>query len=289
VEHGADGVIVSSHEDLKEFRTLPYTRTISKIILDTKPEIVLFSSSTKGRDIAPRIAARIGAGLTADCTNLTIGDFEDKLKGKEHKNILYQIRPAFGGNVIATIVSPGYYPQMATVRRDVFETPVPEPGRKGLISTAQVSLEDKDLSIILKEVVQLSHATVDLKKAKVLVSGGRGLAKNPEKGFAMLEELAEVLGGTFSGSRGAVDRGWIDQSRQVGQTGQTVKPEVYIACGISGAIQHIAGMAGAKTVIAINTDASAPIFENADYGIVGDVFEVLPELIAKFRKETVVK
>jgi electron transfer flavoprotein alpha subunit len=227
--------------------------------------------------------------LTADCTNLRIGDFEDKIKGKDHKDILYQIRPAFGGNVIATIVSPGYYPQMATVRRDVFETPTPEPERKGIITNGSVSIEDSDLSIVLEEVVQLSEKTVDLKKAKILISGGRGLAKNPEKGFAMLEELAELLGGTFSGSRGAVDRGWIDQSRQVGQTGQTVKPDVYIACGISGAIQHIAGMAGARTVIAINSDASAPIFQNADFGIVGDIFEVLPKLIERFKTEAVLK
>ena len=283
IEHGADEVFVLSHKELKDFRTLPYTRTISELINDIKPEIVLFSATTRGRDLAPRVAARIGAGLTADCTNLMIGDFEDKLHNKTYTNILYQIRPAFGGDVIATIVSPGYYPQMATVRRDVFETPVPEPGREGVIRMVNVKFHDSDLDLFLEELARLSKKTVDLKKAKVLVSGGRGLAKDPEKGFALIEELAELLGGTYSGSRGAVDKGWIDQSRQVGQTGQTVKPDVYIACGISGAVQHLAGMSGAKTVIAINIDPAAPIFNNADYGIVGDVFEILPKMIDRLK------
>jgi electron transfer flavoprotein alpha subunit len=283
IEHGADEVFVINHEELKDYRTLPYTRNVAELIKNINPEIVLFSASTKGRDLAPRVAARIGAGLTADCTNLTIGDYEDKIKGQTYNNILYQIRPAFGGDVIATIVSPGYYPQMATVRRDVFDTPEPEPGREGVITNLEAKFQEEDMELFLEEVAHLSKKTVDLKKAKVIISAGRGISKDPDKGFALMEELAGLLGGIVAGSRGVVDRGWLDQSQQVGQTGQTVKPEVYIACGISGAIQHIAGMSGAKTVIAINNDASAPIFKNADYGIVGDLFEILPKMICKLK------
>lgn len=283
ISYGADEVYVIKHEELKNYRTLPYTRAVVEMVGETKPEIVLFSATTTGRDLAPRVASRLHTGLTADCTNLVIDDFEDKLKNCKYEKVLYQIRPAFGGDVIATIVSPEHYPQMATVRRDVFEVPEEDSGRKGVITNRQISFQDSDFALLLEEVVRSSCKTLNLKKAKVIVSGGRGLSKDPEKGFAMLDELATLLGGNLGASRGAVDRGWIDHCHQVGQTGQTVKPDVYVACGISGAIQHLAGMSGAKKIIAINSDPSATIFKHADYGIVGDVFDIVPLIIKKMK------
>ena len=277
--HGADIVFTALNKELKEFRTLPYVKVISKLIEEKKPEIVLFSASTSGRDMAPRVAGRIHTGLTADCTNLVIDDFEDPISKRKYEKVLFQIRPAFGGDVMATIVSPEHYPQMATVRKNVFEVPEADENREGEIIKIEADIQEKDIHTIIEEVIRETKHSVDLKKAKIIVSGGRGLYKDPEKGFALIEELAQLLGGEVGASRGAVDSGWIDHGHQVGQTGQTVKPEIYIACGISGAVQHIAGMSNAKMIIAINKDSDASIFRYADYGLTEDVFEVLPKMI----------
>ncbi len=281
IQHGADEVHIIQHDELKHFRTLPYTKGVTRLIQNVKPEIVLFCATTVGRDLAPRVAARLKTGLTADCTSLFIDDFEDKLNKTVHEKILYQVRPAFGGDVLATIVSPCHFPQMATVRRDVFDLPQCQPQRQGETRTFSVDFDETDLDLVIEEISVKPRKTVDLKKSRLIVSGGRGLSKDPEKGFKLLDELAQALGGNVGASRGAVDRGWIDHAQQVGQTGQTVKPDVYIACGISGAVQHLAGMMDAKTIIAINNDPSASIFKHADYGIVGDVFEIIPKMIAK--------
>ncbi|MFP4498393.1 MAG: electron transfer flavoprotein subunit alpha/FixB family protein [Vulcanimicrobiota bacterium] len=287
ISYGADKVFVALHEQLGEYKTLPYVRVITDTIIDKKPEIVLFTASTSGRDMAPRVAARLNTGLTADCTNLLIDDFDDPLEKKRFENILYQVRPAFGGDVLATIVSPGHYPQMATVRQNVFDVPEKDENREGKIEKIEANIQEKDMLIIVQEILRDTHKDVNLKKARIIVSGGRGLSKDPEKGFEMLKELAELLDGEVGASRGAVDRGWIDHSHQVGQTGEYVKPDLYIACGISGAVQHVAGMSGSKRIIAINKDPEATIFRYADFGIVDDAFEVLPRMIECLKKETV--
>lgn len=279
IRHSADEVYMIVNPGLADYHTLPYTKAISQFIEAKKPEIVLFNASTTGRDLAPRIAARLETGLTADCTNLLIEDYVDPRTKKEYENVLFQVRPAFGGDVLATIVSPDHFPQMATVRQDVFDTPEANHERTGVIEKFEVSLDDSDFLLVTEEKIEYKKKTVDLKGAKVIVSGGRGLGKDPEKGFELLHQLAEALGGTVGASRGAADKEWIDRGHQVGQTGQTVKPEVYIAFGISGAIQHLAGMQGSRTIIAINKDPNAPIFKYADYGIVGDAFDVLPKMI----------
>lgn len=284
VAHGADKVYIAVGKELEEYRTLPYVRVIVELIGKAKPEIVLYSATTSGRDMAPRIAARINTGLTADCTNLVIDDYEDPISKKKFEKVLFQIRPAFGGDVMATIVSPENYPQMATVRRNVFEVPERDDGKTGEIEKFTPEIPPEDLDTAIEEIIRETRKTVDLKKARVIVSGGRGLSKDPEKGFALIKELAELLNGEVGASRGAVDSGWIDHGHQVGQTGQTVKPEVYIACGISGAVQHIAGMSNAKLIIAINKDSDASIFRYADYGLAEDIFEVLPRMIEYLRK-----
>ncbi len=286
IECGTDEVYVIKDDELGEYRTLPYARAIVDLIREVKPEIVLYTASTTGRDLAPRIAARLRTGLTADCTNLMIENFEDPLTKRVYEKILYQVRPAFGGNVIATIVSPNHYPQMATVRKDVFDMPKRDPQRQGVIKKITPEFKPEDFSIVIEDVVRGTKKIVDLKKCKIIVSGGRGLSKDPELGFKLIRELASILGAGVGASRGAVDNGWIDHAHQVGQTGQTVKPEVYIACGISGAVQHIAGMGKSKMIIAINKDPNAPIFKYADYGIVGDVFQVLPKMIERAKRKS---
>jgi electron transfer flavoprotein alpha subunit len=279
VRHQAGEVYIIAHPGLADYQTLPFTKAVSEFIDGKKPEIVLFNASTTGRDLAPRIAARLETGLTADCTNLMIEDYTDPKTKKTYENVLYQVRPAFGGDVLATIVSPENFPQMATVRQDVFDTPEENPDHKGTVESFIIALEESDFPLITEDRISYKKKMVDLKAAKVIVSGGRGLGKDPEQGFALITQLAEALGGSVGASRGAADKEWIDRGHQVGQTGQTVKPEVYIACGISGAIQHLAGMQGSKTIIAINKDPNAPIFKYADYGIVGDAFDILPKMI----------
>lgn len=282
IKYGAEQVFLADDKELKDFRTLPYTRVIAGFIEKENPSIVLYGATTTGRDLAPRVAARIGTGLTADCTGLEINDYT--LKDKTYKNLLWQIRPAFGGNVIATIVTPLHRPQMATVRSGVMDALEPDSTRIGKVISLKVELKRKDLALEVLERAKSKKAgeAVNIEAAEVIVSGGRGV-EGPE-GFKLLEKLAKVLGGVVGASRGAVDSHWISSDHQVGQTGKTVKPKIYIACGISGATQHKVGMDRSKTIIAINEDEEAPIFSYAHYGIAGDLFGVIPELVKQLEK-----
>jgi electron transfer flavoprotein alpha subunit/NAD-dependent dihydropyrimidine dehydrogenase PreA subunit len=267
-EYGADKVYYANDAELKTYNTDPYTKVIYKAIVKYKPEIVLLGATHIGRDLGPCLAVHCSTGLTADCTQLDIDPTDKKLM---------QTRPAFGGNLMATILCPNHRPQMSTVRPGVMNKPVRVPGRKGEIINLTVSFKEGDIRAKVLEVVKGLTEKVSLTDAKVIVSGGRGLG-DPE-GFKLIKQLADRLGGVVGSSRAAVDAGWIDHSHQVGQTGTTVKPEIYIACGISGAIQHLAGMQTSKIIIAINKNENAPIFEVADYGIVGDLYKVIPALL----------
>ena len=272
ISHGADKVYVVEDPLLEHFLDEPYTDVLSRLIEEFKPEIVLMGATTIGRAFASRVAARIFAGLTADCTEL---DIEPK------KKILLQTRPAFGGNIMATIHTERHRPQMATVRHKVFKPLEPDASRKGEIIKWDYPGKLKSRTKLL-EIVKDETQQVKLTDADIIVSGGRGLGK-PEN-FSLVKELADVLGAAVGASRAAVDADWISYSHQVGQTGRTVGPKVYIAVGISGAIQHQVGMRSSDLIIAINKDPDAPIFDIADYGIVGDLFEVVPELIKELKK-----
>ncbi|PAB59332.1 electron transfer flavoprotein subunit alpha/FixB family protein [Anaeromicrobium sediminis] len=268
VAYGADKVYAADHELLEKFTTDAYTKVISDAIGEIKPEIILMGATHIGRDLAPRVAARVDTGLTADCTILEI-DAEDKK--------ILQTRPAFGGNVMATIVCPDHRPQMSTVRPGVMDKAQRDDARTGEIIKLDVKLEKKDVRTEVLEIVKTVGELVSLTDANVIVSGGRGLGK--AEGFDLIKQLADKLGGVVGSSRACVDAGWIDHSHQVGQTGTTVKPNLYIACGISGAIQHLAGMQESDIIVAINKNANAPIFDVADYGIAGDLYDVVPMLI----------
>jgi electron transfer flavoprotein alpha subunit len=280
VSYGADKVYLAEHEKLKNYTTMPYAKVLSDLITKKRPEIVLFTADTTGRDLAPRIAARLRTGLTADCTDLDIGDYEDKVSGKKYENVLFQIRPAFGGDVMATIVNPEHRPQMATVRPGTFEIIERNLKKRGEIILYKVELEDSNNIIEVLE-KNRKEKGINLEKAKIIVAAGRGVGS--AEGLNLIKELANVLGAQVGASRAVVDAGWTPYSHQVGLTGQTVKPDIYIACGISGAIQHLVGMKNSKKIIAINKDLKAPIFEVADYGILGDLFEVIPKLIERLK------
>lgn len=267
-EYGADKVYLIEDELLKSYTTDGYTKVISNLINRENPEIFLVGATNIGRDLAPRVASRVETGLTADCTQLDI-DLDDR-------NLL-QTRPAFGGNLMATIVTSDFRPQMSTVRPGVMKKLEPVRGRTGETIEVDAGIAESDIRIKVREILHEKQKGVLLEEAEVIVSGGRGLG-SPE-GFKILEPLAERLDGKIGASRAAVDSGWIDKSHQVGQTGKTVKPVIYIACGISGAIQHLAGMKDSDVIIAINTDPSAPIFDTANYAIVGDYKEVVPSLV----------
>ena len=278
IHHGADKVIVVDHPLLKEYVTEPYAKSIYTIVQKYDPEIVLFGATSIGRDLAPRLAARIHTGLTADCTGLEI-DSETRL--------LRMTRPAFGGNLMATIVCQDYRPQMATVRPGVMTPMENDNNRKGEVIMEDVGLTDADMNVKIIEVAKEEKKKLDITEARILVSGGRGLG-GPE-GFDLLAELAEAMEGEISSSRASVDAGWIEKARQVGQTGKTVRPDIYFALGISGAIQHLAGMEESGLIIAINKSDSAPIFDVADLGIVGDLNKVLPKLIEQYKKAKAAK
>ncbi len=272
--HGADKVYLAQDPVLAHYRTGPYTDVLSGMINHYKPEIVLVSATPQGRDLAPRVAARLSAGLTADCTGLDID---------EEERLLVQTRPAFGGNLMATIVSRHARPQMATVRPGVMKALDPDPSRTSEVIEVPVHLDERSVIAKVVEIVQQeTDGQVNLQDAEIIVSGGRGLGK-PEN-FALIRELAEALGGAVGASRAAVDAGWIPAYHQVGQTGRTVQPKLYIACGISGAVQHLAGMSSADCIVAINKDPAAPIFNIATYSIVGDLFEIVPALTKKLRE-----
>jgi len=272
IAYGADVVYLAEHPLLERYRTDAYTKVLSDLIKEKKPEIVLFGATTVGRDLAPRISQRIYTGLTADCTGLDIDEGE---------RLLLQTRPAFGGNIMATIACPHHRPQMSTVRPGVMKAMQPDSSRQGTIERVTVALSDDDLNLKIMQVVKEARRRANLEDAKIIVSGGRGLG-GPE-GFKVIEQLAEALGGEVGSSRAAVDSGWIEHDHQVGQTGKTVRPELYVACGISGAIQHQAGMKESKFIVAINKDPGAPIFNIADVGIVGDLYKVIPELIKQLK------
>ena len=284
-EYGADRVIVVDDPELKEYRTEPYAHALASVIEKYKPEIFLVGATAIGRDLGPRVSARIHTGLTADCTQLDIGDFPlAPVPGKEQKhNQLLMTRPAFGGNTIATIACPDFRPQMATVRPGVMQKRERKAGAKANIEEFNPGFTPDHKYVEIMEVVKAVANTVDIMDAKILVSGGRGMG-SPEN-FKMLEELAEVLGGQVSCSRAVVDAGWKPKDLQVGQTGKTVRPNVYFAIGISGAIQHLAGMEESDIIVAINKDETAPIFEVADYGVVGDLNKIVPALTEKLRAE----
>ncbi len=283
-EYGADKVIVVDDPELKEYRTEPYTHAIASVIEEFKPEIFLIGATAIGRDLGPRVCARIHTGLTADCTKLDIGDFPmNPVPGRETKhNQLLMTRPAFGGNTIATIACPDFRPQMATVRPGVMQKAPKEAGKKAVVTEFNPGFTKNNKYVDILEVVKAVSNTVDIMDAKILVSGGRGVG-SPEN-FKILDELAEAIGGTVSCSRAVVDAGWKPKDLQVGQTGKTVRPNVYFAIGISGAIQHLAGMEESDIIVAINKDESAPIFDVADYGVVGDLNKIVPMLTEKIKE-----
>ncbi len=277
-EYGADKVIVVDDPELKEYRTEPYTHALASVINEFKPEILLVGATAIGRDLGPRVSARVATGLTADCTVLEIGDFPlNPLPNQEQKhNQLLMTRPAFGGNTIATIACPDNRPQMATVRPGVMQKIAPIAGAKAEVIEFNPGFTPDNKYVEILEIVKSVSDTVDIMDAKILVSGGRGVG-SPEN-FKILEDLAAALGGEVSCSRAVVDNGWKPRDLQVGQTGKTVRPQIYFAIGISGAIQHVAGMEESDVIVAINKDETAPIFDVADYGLVGDLNAIVPKL-----------
>ena len=291
--YGADKVYVCDHPLLKDYTTDGYTKVICDLVEAKQPEIFLIGATNIGRDLGPRCAARLHTGLTADCTHLDV-DVEkykaflkttstidvDNTKFEENTN-LKMTRPAFGGHLMATIICPRFRPQMSTVRPGVMQTQEFDEAKAAatVLEKVDVNLDASDIKVEILEIKKTAKKMVDLIGADVIVSVGRGISKDPEKGLALAQELADVLGGVVGASRAVVDAGWIDANQQVGQTGKTVHPHIYVALGISGAIQHKAGMQDSECIIAVNKNASAPIFECASYGITGDLFSVVPTLI----------
>ncbi len=276
IAHGVDTVYCVQDEQLEHYLTLPYARVMCQLIAKHKPQIVLYGATPLGRDLAPRIASQMRAGLTADCTDLDIGDHTDPATKTLHKNLLLQIRPAFGGNIIATIINHRRWPQMATVREGVMRLEEGDPRRSGEVIDEKVELDDLDLAVKLIE-RNRQKRKVNLKAARIIVAGGAGVGG--KDGFQLLYDLAGAVGGAVGASRAAVDSGFIDKEHQVGQTGTTVRPALYIACGISGAVQHRAGMEESAKIVAINRDPEAPILSIAHYGIVGDLHKVIPMML----------
>lgn len=271
-EHGADEVLVAESEQLEHYTTDGYTKVICDLANERKPGIILIGATFIGRDLGPRVAARLSTGLTADCTSLAV-EVKD--------GALLATRPAFGGNLMATIACPDHRPQMATVRPGVFSKSNEKNG-KFVVENVKVEVQPSDIRTQILEIVKANKEIIDIGEAKVIVAGGRGIGS--QENFTLLKELADVLGGVVAGSRAVVEKGWIDAAYQVGQTGKTVKPNIYVACGISGAIQHVAGMQDSDMIIAINKDETAPIMKVADYGIVGDLNKVIPEMINQLKE-----
>ena len=270
-EYGADEVLVADHVELENYTTDGYTKVLCDLVNDKKPGIFFIGATFIGRDLGPRVAARLRTGLTADCTSLAV---------EVENGALLATRPAFGGNIMATIACPDHRPQMATVRPGVFSR-LTEKNYDFTVENVEVKLEASDIRTTILEIVKANKEVLDISEAKVIVSGGRGVGS--KENFSLLQELADALGGVVGGSRGAVDKGWIERDYQVGQTGKTVRPRIYIACGISGAIQHVAGMQESDMIIAINKDETAPIMKVADYAIVGDLNKVIPEMISELK------
>ncbi|MCG8482923.1 MAG: electron transfer flavoprotein subunit alpha [Clostridia bacterium] len=291
--YGADMVYVADDPLLERYTTDGYTKVMTEAIKEYKPEIVMFGATHIGRDLAPRIAARLDTGLTADCTRLDVNtgnyiDYLEKYTTADTEGLdrndgdrnLKQTRPAFGGNLMATIICPKNRPQMSTVRPGVMDKREKDPTRKGELIHLDINLTKEEIKVEVMEMVKAAKEIVSLTDAQIICSGGRGLGD--ASGFQLIEEFAKTVGGVVGASRAAVDSGWIDHSHQVGQTGTTVKPKIYFACGISGAIQHQAGMNTSDIIVAINKDPEASIFQIADYGIVGDLKKVIPEIIEQW-------
>ena len=280
--YGVDRLFVGDDERMEPYRTLPHASLATEILKKEAPQIVLFGATSIGRDLAPRIASVLNCGLTADCTILDIGDHYVKKEQKEYKDLLYAIRPAFGGSIMANIINWDMHPQMATVREGVMKKEVFDPNYKTEVVNVNVDEIVKDEDFVVKVIERhIEESSVNLKEAPIIVSGGYGVGS--KENFDRLKELAALLGGEVGGSRAAVDAGFIDHDRQIGQTGTTVRPKLYIAAGISGAIQHRAGMQEASMIISINNDPEAPINKIADYVIHGDLGEVIPKMIKYYK------
>jgi electron transfer flavoprotein alpha subunit len=283
--YGVDVLYLADDISLDPYTTLPHNSIIVKLFDEQKPQIALMGASSIGRDLGPRVSSALHSGLTADCTSLIIGNHEDKKQGKVYENLLYQIRPAFGGNIIATIINPDCRPQMATVREGVMKKEVLDPEYKGKIVNLDVSKYVTDVDFVVEIIERhIEKSKVNIKGAGIIVAGGYGMGS--KENFRLLYELAEVLGGEVGASRAAVDAGYTEHERQIGQTGVTVRPKLYIACGISGQIQHRAGMEESAQIIAINTDPEAPINMVADYVINGDVADIIPKMIKFYKKNS---
>ena len=285
IPYGVDTLYIADDQRLFPYTTLPHTSIVVKLFEEQKPQIALMGASSIGRDLGPRVSSALHSGLTADCTSLMIGNHEDKKQGKVYEYLLYQIRPAFGGNIIATIINPDCRPQMATVREGVMKKEILDPKYKGKVVKLDVSKYVSDADFVVHIIERhMEKSKVNIKGAGIIVAGGYGMGS--KENFRLLYELAEVLGGEVGASRAAVDAGYTDHERQIGQTGITVRPKLYIACGISGQIQHRAGMEESAQIIAINTDPEAPINLVADYVINGDVSEIIPKMIKYYKKNS---
>ena len=282
---GADVVWVANDERLYPYTTLPHTSILVKLFQEEKPQIAFMGATSIGRDLGPRVSSALHSGLTADCTSLEIGEFEDKKNNKKYDNLLYQIRPAFGGNIVATIVNPECRPQMATVREGVMKKEICDANYKGEVKNINVNDYVKAEDFVIEVIERhMEKSKVNIKGAPIIVAGGYGVGS--KENFKLLHELADVLGGEVGASRAAVDAGYADHERQIGQTGITVRPKLYIACGISGQIQHTAGMEESAMVISINNDPNAPINNFADYVITGDLNTVIPKMIQFYKKNS---
>lgn len=285
IPYGVDTLYLADDERLFPYQTLPHTSVVVKLFGEEKPQIALMGASSIGRDLGPRVSSALHSGLTADCTSLIIGDHFDKKQDKNYKNLLYQIRPAFGGNIIATIINPDCRPQMATVREGVMKKEILDENYKGEIVNLDVAKYVDDTDFVVEIIERhMEKSKVNIKGASIVVAGGYGVGS--KENFQLLYDLAEVLGGEVGASRAAVDAGFSEHERQIGQTGTTVRPKLYIACGISGQIQHRAGMEESAQIIAINTDPEAPINSIADYVITGDVAEIIPKMIKSYKKNS---
>jgi electron transfer flavoprotein alpha subunit len=283
--YGVDVIHLADDKRLFPFTTLPHASIITKLFEQEKPEVALFGATSIGRDLAPRIASALRSGLTADCTSLEIGDHTEAKSGKTYKNLLYQIRPAFGGNIIATIINPDTRPQMATVREGVMKKELAENAKAGIVQMIPVDEYVKPEDFVVEIIERHIEAQkINIKSAQIIVAGGYGVGS--KENFNLLYDLADVLGGQVGASRAAVDAGYVDHARQIGQTGVTVRPKLYIACGISGAVQHRAGMDQASMIISINTDPAAPINAIADYYINGTVADVVPRMIKYYKQNS---
>ncbi|MDR0757810.1 MAG: electron transfer flavoprotein subunit alpha/FixB family protein [Tannerella sp.] len=284
--YGVDVLHVFDDARLSPYTSLPHTSVLVKLFHKEKPQIALMGATSVGRDLGPRVSSALGSGLTADCTSLEIGDHEEKKDGKVYRNLLYQIRPAFGGNIVATIVNPECRPQMATVREGVMKKEIFKAGYRGETKVYDVNEYVSEADFVAVSVTErkMEKSRVNIKASPVIVAGGYGVGS--KENFRLLHELAAVIGGEVGGSRAAVDAGFIEHERQIGQTGVTVRPKLYIACGISGQIQHIAGMQESSIIISVNSDPNAPINTIADYVITGTIEDVLPKMIKYYRKNT---